>query len=233
MSNNQDKKEALARITANRHRTNLFRKHEQQLIAFLVRYVPSFITSDMLTLLGLAGSVITAGSFVLGKDFDRSWLLLGIAGLAINWVGDSLDGRLAYYRKTPRKWYGFSLDFCVDWLTNILIGAAYIYYAPDPKEFIGFAFVCLYGWAMMMALLRYKIAGTYTIDSGPFGPTEVRIIIMLILIAEVIFPQSIIYSSGTVCLALLAIDIKEFRQLLRIADKCDKAESEQSAASDN
>ncbi|MDR0894943.1 MAG: CDP-alcohol phosphatidyltransferase [Prevotellaceae bacterium] len=224
MNKQKEKAEALERITANRHRTNLFKRHEQQLIVFFVRRIPRFITSDMLTLIGLAGSLITAGSFVLGRSVGRGWLLLGIVGLFINWFGDSLDGRLAYYRQTPRKWYGFSLDFIVDWFANILIGAAYIYYAPDPKEFIGFMFVCLYGWAMMMALLRYKIVDTYTIDSGIFGPTEVRILIMLILVLEVLIPDSLIYSSGIICFTLLVVDIKDFRQLLHTADARDKAE---------
>ncbi|MDR0940117.1 MAG: CDP-alcohol phosphatidyltransferase [Mediterranea sp.] len=219
-----DKEEALERITANRTRTNLLKKYEQLLLAYLVRHIPRFVTSDMLTWFGLFGSVVAAGSFVLGRYVGRGCLLLGILGLIINWFGDSLDGRLAYYRQIPRKWYGFSLDFVVDWFANILIGAAYIVYTPGPKEFIGFMFVCLYGWAMMMALLRYKIADAYTIDSGLFGPTEVRIIIMMVLVLEVIVPGSLIYSSGSICFFLLIVDIKDFRQLLRTADQRDKAE---------
>ncbi|MDR0892252.1 MAG: CDP-alcohol phosphatidyltransferase [Mediterranea sp.] len=226
----KDKLVALERIKANRHRTNLFKKCEQQLIAFFVCRIPSFVTSDMLTIVGLFGSVVTAGSFVLGHYVGRGWLLLGIVGLFINWFGDSLDGRLAYYRQTPRKWYGFSLDFIVDWFANILIGGAYICYAPHSKEFLGFVFVCLYGWAMMMALLRYKIVGTYTIDSGIFGPTEVRIVIMLLLVLEVILPDSLIYSSGVICFVLLLVDIKDFRQLLITADQQDKAEQLEQAS---
>jgi phosphatidylglycerophosphate synthase len=219
--NNAD---ALSRITSNRHRTNLLRKYEQMLLAYLVQRIPHFINSDMLTVIGLFGSVVTAGSFVLAEHIHRPLLLIGIVGLIINWFGDSLDGRLAYYRQTPRKWYGFSLDFIFDWFTNILIGAAYIWYVPNPWEMVGFAFVCLYGWAMMMAVLRYKIIDKYTIDSGIFGPTEVRILIMFILIFEVLLPDSIIYSGSIICIALLIIDIKDFLQLLKMADARDKSE---------
>jgi phosphatidylglycerophosphate synthase len=216
--------EALSRITKSRQRTNILKKHEQFLIAFLVQRLPLFITSNMLTGIGLFGSFVTAGSFVLAEKHHRTWLLLGIIGLMINWFGDSLDGRLAYYRQTPRKWYGFSLDFIFDWFTNILIGAAYIYYVPSPWEMVGFVFVCLYGWAMMMALLRYKITNQYTIDSGPFGPTEVRILICLILVLETILPYTIIYSGTIICAALLVFNIKDFRLLLRMSDRRDKDE---------
>ncbi|MDR3245719.1 MAG: CDP-alcohol phosphatidyltransferase [Prevotellaceae bacterium] len=212
---------ALSKITKDRHRTNLLKKQEQNLIAFLVQRIPSFINSDMLTAIGLIGSIITALSFVLAHYVYRDLLLFGILGFAINWFGDSLDGRLAYFRNKPRKWYGFSLDFSVDWLTNILIGLGYIVYVGGKWELLGFGFVVLYGWAMITALLRYKIMNKYTIDSGLFGPTEVRVFISLFLVFEVIWPGSIIYSGGLACILLLTVNIIDFLKLLKMADQQD------------
>ena len=77
---------------------------------------------------------------------------------------------------------------------------------------------------MITSQLRYKIGGQYSIDSGIFGPTEVRIIIATILIAEVIFPGAIHYLATLACLVLLASNLKESRNLLKLADKRDKAE---------
>ena len=111
----------LATITKDRDRTNILKKHEQNLLAFLVQRIPKWINSDVLTGIGMVGSLITMSSFILAHFYSRTFLLLGILGFIINWFGDSLDGRLAYYRNIPRKWYGFSLDFIVDWLTNIFI----------------------------------------------------------------------------------------------------------------
>jgi hypothetical protein len=182
------------------------------------------MSSDMLTAIGLAGSFVTAASFILATYFHRSLLLFGILGFALNWFGDSLDGRLAYFRNKPRKWYGFSLDFTVDWLTNILIGLGYIVYVGGKSELLGFGFVVLYGWAMMTALLRYKIINKYTIDSGILGPTEVRIIISLFLALEVICPGSIVYSGIIACAALFTVNIIDSLKLLKIADNRDKEE---------
>jgi hypothetical protein len=178
----------------------------------------------MLTGLGLAGSFITVGSFCLAAYFQREWLLLGILGFLLNWFGDSLDGRLAYFRNCPRKWYGFSLDFIVDWLTTILIGYGYIVYVGDQWELLGFVFVILYGGEMMMALLRYKIVDQYTIDSGILGPTEARILFSVILVLEVVVKDSILYSSALACAVLLILNIKDFRSLLKMADQRDKNE---------
>ena len=216
--------EALNKITKDRERTNILKKYEQQFLAYLVQRIPSWMTSNMLTGIGFMGSIITAGSFVLAFYFQREWLLVGIAGFIVNWFGDSLDGRLAYYRNRPRKWYGFSLDLVVDWLTNILIGCGYIIYAKNHGELVGFGFVVLYGWAMMMALLRYKLTNQYTIDSGLLGPTEARIVLCLVLILEVIVPDTIVYSGIIVCLILLICNVKDFWKLLKVADQRDKEE---------
>jgi phosphatidylglycerophosphate synthase len=218
------KQDVLSKITKDRQRTNILRKYEQPALAFLVRRVPSWISSDMLTAIGFVGGVIIAAGFVMAACFHRSFLLLCILGFIINWLGDSLDGRLAYFRNKPRKWYGFSLDITADWLTTILIGCGCIVYVSGQWELLGFAFVALYGWAMMTALLRYKISGTYTIDSGLLGPTEVRIIISIILLAEAMFKDFVIYSGIFVCIALFVINLMDTLKLLKSADCRDKEE---------
>jgi hypothetical protein len=227
---NTDTTNALAKITKDRHRTNILKKYEQQTLAFLVRYVPSWINSDMLTAIGLAGSFVITLSFALAAYMDRRFLLLGIAGFAINWFGDSLDGRLAYYRNKPRKWYGFSLDFCTDWLSIICIGVGFIIYVGNQWEMWGFGFVVLYGWSMMIALLRYKITSIYTIDSGLLGPTEVRIVISAILATEVFVKGSIFYATILACAVLLVFNVIDFCKLLKIADRKDKEERAEKTA---
>jgi hypothetical protein len=221
---------ALSKITKDRERTNLLKKYEQNLLAFLVQRIPLWINSDVLTAIGLAGSFITAASFILATYFHRYILLFGILGFAINWFGDSLDGRLAYYRNKPRKWYGFSLDFTVDWLSNILIGLGYIVYVGGKWELLGFGFVVLYGWAMMTALLRYKIIDKYTIDSGVLSPTEVRVIISLFLVIEIIWQYSIVYSGILACIILFIIDIIDSLKLLKAADRRDNEEKNAKAS---
>jgi hypothetical protein len=216
----------LLKITQDRQRTNILRKHEQKTLAYLVQRVPSWISSDGLTAIGLAGSILVTASFTLAAYASRYLLLLGILGFAINWLGDSLDGRLAYYRNKPRKWYGFSLDYCTDWIAIVFIGAGYIIYVGSDWELWGFIFVVLYGWSMMIALLRYKITDVYTIDSGLFGPTEVRIAISLVLALEVLVKGSILYSAVAVCVLLTAANVSDFIKLLKIADRKDRENRE-------
>ena len=213
-------------ISKDRHRTNILRKYEQKSLVFLVQRIPSFITSDMLTGIGFIGSLITLSGFILATYVERNFLLLGLLGFFVNWFGDSMDGRVAYYRNTPRKWYGFSLDITVDWLTTILIGYGYMVYTDGIWEMLGFVFVVMYGWAMITTLLRYKVTGKYTIDSGLFGPTEARVIISGILVAEVLFEGSIVYSALAACIILFIINIVDTRKLVSLANDRDIAEKQ-------
>ena len=211
-------------IAKDRKRTNILKSSEQKLIAYLVQKVPLWINSDGLTAIGFFGNVMVASSIVLGAFFSRYWLLLSIVGFAINWFGDSLDGRIAYYRNNPRKWYGFSLDVTVDWVGTILIGLGFTVYAEGVWKYLGFLFVVLYGWQMISAQLRYKVGGQYSIDSGIFGPTEVRIILGAIITLEVFIPHSIYYLTTLATAFLLYSNFVEAKKLLKLADQRDVEE---------
>lgn len=215
------------KLFQDRKRTNFLKSYEQQLIAFLVKKMPLFITSNNLTFIGFLGSLLVFVGFLLATYIDRTYLLLGVIGLAVNWFGDSLDGRIAYYRNTPRKWFGFALDIIMDWIATVFIGLGYVVYAKEELEIVAFLFVVLYGWAMIISQIRYKITDNYTIDAGLLGPTEIRIIIALVLVAEVIVKDSIQFFAIAMCVALFIINYVDTRNLLRLGDNRDKAEQAQ------
>jgi phosphatidylglycerophosphate synthase len=221
----QKNSEALELISRDRTRTNLLKKYEQNVLAYLVQRIPSWISSDMLTAIGFLGSLIVFLSFIMASYIHDSYLLFGVLGFAISWFGDSLDGRIAYYRNKPRKWYGFVLDITFDWISIILIGCGYIIYSNGIWDLFGYGFIVMYGWEMIIALMRYSITGKYSIDSGILGPTEARIIISAILVLEVLLQNSIIYSVAIVCVILLLVNISDTRKLLKQAGETDVKEN--------
>jgi len=214
-------------IAEGRTRTNLFKNSEQKFIAYLVQRMPNWLSSDMLTAIGFFGSILTFVSFIIAYYVHPTYLLLGVVGYFVCWFGDSLDGRIAYYRHKPRKWYGYALDITVDWLGVILMGIGFVVYVDGVWEFIGIAFVVLYGWEMITTTVKYKITGKYSIDSGLFGPTEVRIILSIIFIIEVLFHNSILYISIVATFLLFVSNIINTKKLLKLADEVDKSEKKQ------
>lgn len=215
------------KLFKDRKRTNLLRYPEQRFLTYLVSRIPKWISPDGLTAIGTFGSFLVLLAFLLAKYVSVFYLLLGLLGFFINWVGDSLDGRIAYYRQQPRKWYGFSLDIIMDWLSTVLIGLGYILYAEGSFILAGYFLVVLYGWSMIIAQLRYKITDTYVIDAGLVGPTEIRVIISLIMVLEIAFPGSIHYLVIAIVLILFIINIADTKKLLILGDERDKLEREQ------
>ena len=220
----EEEKSVREKIFGDRKRTNILKDFEQPAIQFLLKIVPRFVTPNLMTTIGMFGSTVVLAAFILAKKQDSFFLLLGIFGLFINWLGDSLDGRLAYYRNIARKWYGFALDIIMDWLSIILIGIGYYFYTSEPYKILAFLFVVFYGWSMIIALLRYKITGNYQIDSGLTGPTELRVIIAVILILEIIFNGAINYSAIAITLTLLLVNVIDTWKLLETGNKRDNEE---------
>jgi len=216
------------KLFQDRQRTNILSNPEQKLISGLVPRIPRWISSDGLTAIGFSGSLMVLGSFLLAKHVHGGLLLLAIFGFFVQWFGDSLDGRLAYYRNKSRKWYGFALDIVMDWLSTVSIGLGYLLYTATDAEYLGFTLVALYGWAMIISLLRYRITDRYTIDAGLLGPTEIRIILCLVLVLEVMVKGSIDYSVTVICVVLFLINIGDTLKLLALGDRRDKQEKKNS-----
>jgi hypothetical protein len=82
----------------------------------------------------------------------------------------------------------------------------------------------MYGWAMIIAVTRYKVTGKYTIDSGIFGPTEIRIIISAIMVAEIFVKDIMLYSAVVVSSIFFIVNIFDTVKLLKVASEKDAAE---------
>ena len=205
-----------------RTRSHLLKEIEGSVIKKLCGIMPRAVTPNHLTFIGFIGSLISGLSLLAARE-QRVFLFLAILGLAVNWFGDSLDGRLAYFRNTPRKWFGFSLDVLVDWTSAITVITGFYYYFGE-NGFAALTMLGGYGGAMILALLNYKISGNYSIDLVRFGPTEMRLLLAAFFVLEFIFPGTLL---GAVYLAgglLIVINFHKTGALLKAADRKDKAE---------
>src|SRR5260370_27727521 len=95
---------------------------EQRLLQWLAPRLPAWTTPNQLTALGFAGSLIALVSYSL---VARQPLLLWLVnvGLIVNWLGDSLDGKIARLRGIERPHYGLFLDQSIDVLAQLLFAA--------------------------------------------------------------------------------------------------------------
>ncbi|MDD3095756.1 MAG: CDP-alcohol phosphatidyltransferase family protein [Candidatus Neomarinimicrobiota bacterium] len=167
------RKREVRRIT-----TTLLSFVEKPLLQWLVARLPRWVKPDLLTILGLFGSLMTGLGYYLSSSHN-AYLWLASFGLFVNWFGDSLDGTLARYRKIERPRYGFYIDHAIDTITIVLIG---IGAGLSPYARFDIALFALIGYLMMSILvyLNTFVSGVFRIAFYGFGPTEIRIFIVLI-----------------------------------------------------
>jgi phosphatidylglycerophosphate synthase len=151
---------------------------EQPLIRWMVSRLPLWVTPDKLTVLGLFGSILICLGYYL-SNFSNMYLWLSSFGFFLNWFGDSLDGSLARYRKIERPKYGFYIDHAMDSVTIVLIG---IGAGLSPYARFDLAVLALTAYLLLSILvyLNTHVSGVFKISFYGFGPTEIRVFIVLV-----------------------------------------------------
>ena len=107
-----------------------------------------------------------------------AWLWVASAMLALNWLGDSLDGTLARVRNQQRPKYGYYIDHIVDAFNTAVIGIG-IGLSPYVSLELALLLVVLYLTLSINVYLESSVFGVFKIAYGIFGPTEVRILLIL------------------------------------------------------
>ena len=150
---------------------------ERPALKWLAARMPNWVTSDMLTGVGVFGAVMIFAGYWL-TNLDHIFLWLASLGFVINWFGDSLDGTLARYRKLERPRYGFFVDHTVDAFNEVLI---FVGLGLSPYIRFEIASLALIGYLLMSVLVyvRTAVTGEFRISYGRLGPTEVRVIAIL------------------------------------------------------
>jgi len=212
--------------TARRVNRALTASAEKRALQWMAARAPRWLTSDQLTLLGL-GAQVGAGICYALSRYDRRALLLVILCLALNWLGDSMDGTLARVRRHERPRYGFYVDHMVD-----IFGSVALMCGLGCSGFLHWQTAI----AMLVAFLMLSgesYLATYTLScfqlsQGIFGPTEIRILLIAGNLALLRSPYSTLFGhrvllfdlGGTIAAAgmfamAIAVTVRHTAQLYR------------------
>jgi archaetidylinositol phosphate synthase len=164
---------------------------EKRLLQWMAERAPAWLTSDQLTILGFLAQ-IGAGVFYALSRFSSTMLLLVIVCLAINWFGDSMDGTLARTRRQQRPRYGFYVDHMVDVLgaVALMCGLGYsgfLHWQTAIAMLIAFLILSCESY-----LASYTLS-CFQLSQGLFGPTEIRLLLIIGNLALLHSPYSVIF----------------------------------------
>jgi archaetidylinositol phosphate synthase len=176
---------------AQRHLAGLTARGERRLLLLLASRTPGWITSDHLTLLGFA-STAACGALYAASGRHAGLLLVANLALAANWLGDSLDGTLARHRGVQRPRFGFYVDHLADAFGAlfVLVGLAL---SGLTSPLVAAAVLIAYFLLAIETYLATYTIGRFEISYGPFGGTELRILLAL---ANVLVFRDPVWSLG-------------------------------------
>jgi len=150
---------------------------EKRALIWIAERTPAFITPDHLTALGLIAQIAAGISYALSRSYSLA-LLAVIACLALNWLGDSLDGTLARTRHQLRPRYGFYVDHMVDSFGSLaLMGglalSGYMHPAIAISLLIGFLMLSIQSYLAVHTLSEFRLS------FWKLGPTELRMLLAI------------------------------------------------------
>lgn len=162
-----------------RIQTSFLNAAEKKALVWLAHRQPRWMTSDMLTYIGVLGAAVCALGYAL-SNLSVYWLWLSSFGLVINWYGDSLDGTLARVRQLQRPKYGFFIDHSLDAITvcfMFLGGGLSSIFKMEVAMLMLIGYLVLSVYTYICTIIKDEFLLTY---GGGFGPTEMRLIIILL-----------------------------------------------------
>ena len=160
---------------------NILARGERRLLNWLCPRLPAWTTPDQLTTLGFLGAVMVAMGYMLSW-LHPAWLALSVAGYAVNWFGDSLDGSLARWRRVERPSYGYFVDHSVDGIaTLVMVGS--IGLSPYMRFDVALFAVVGYFLLSIHTFLAAKVVGEFRLSYMAGGPTELRLMLIAMTVA--------------------------------------------------
>lgn len=172
-------------IQPKRIQTSVLNGLEKKVLVWLANKQPNWVNSDTMTAIGFFGSLIIATGYIL-SNVNINFLWLASLGFIINWYGDSLDGTLARVRNKQRPIFGFYLDHTMDCFCETIICLGI---GLTSMMHLSIALLILVAYLMLTinVMINTYLKKEFKLTFAKVGPTEFRIIVILINTILVLF----------------------------------------------
>jgi archaetidylinositol phosphate synthase len=164
---------------------------EKRALQWMAYRAPHWLSADQLTVLGLSAQIGAGVGYALSR-YHRYALLAVILCVVLNWFGDSMDGTLARVRSQPRPRYGFYVDHMMDIFGSVALMcglgfSGFLHWQTAIAMLIAFLLLSSECYLATYTLSRFQLS------QGIFGPTEIRILLILGNLALLRNPYSTIF----------------------------------------
>jgi archaetidylinositol phosphate synthase len=200
-------------------------KAEKRFIDSWTPRFPRWIEGYHLTLLTIlwSGGLILFGYLARGS---LHWLWLSSLMLFLQWFTDSFDGALGRYRDTGIPKWGYHMDHFLDFIfmCAVLVGYALLFQGTSGTLFL--MLVPIYGGLMVNSYLSFAATNEFKITFLGLGPTEVRLLLILLNAGLVAFGTAFVqvalpyaFAAGLAAVVLIVYRTQKYIWRIDMEDK--------------
>lgn len=159
--------------------TSIFTGIEETAKNWIFPRFPKRIQGYHLTLLSIPWTIGILISSILAKN-NIQWLWLVSFFILLHYITDSLDGGLNKYRKLGLVKWGYYMDHFLDFLFMSAVLSGYYFIMNDKFQYLVFFTLIIFGAYMVNTFLSFAVTNKLRITYMRIGPTEIRLIFIII-----------------------------------------------------
>ncbi|MBD3300158.1 MAG: hypothetical protein GF347_02290 [Candidatus Moranbacteria bacterium] len=163
---------------------------EQKMVGKVLPYIPKRIETYHLTYSTMIWSSLIVFSGFLSAKYSLNWLWLSSVMIVFQYITDLLDGKLGKYRNTGLIKWGYYMDHFLDYFFLCSILISYSFIIPQEKEIMLFFILAILGGYMVNSYLAFAATNEFKISYLKIGPTEVRILFIVINTLFIVFGKT-------------------------------------------
>ncbi|MBD3305026.1 hypothetical protein GF339_01580 [candidate division KSB3 bacterium] len=199
---------------------SLFAKQEHALIHSTIHLIPRWIEGYHLTLMTILWSIGLVAAGYLAQE-NRHWLWLSSLLIFLQWFTDSYDGALGRLRDTGIPKWGYYMDHLLDYvfLCAVVIGYSFLVSTQHIRTLFILLLIAI-GF-MMNSYLSFAATNEFKITFLGLGPTEIRLLFILLNTAIILFGAMFIdralpYAIPIALIGLIVIVFRTQRYIWKI-----------------
>ncbi len=185
---------------------SLFSPWEKKFVAKYVNRIPRGVETYHLTMTTVVWSGITILSGFLAQR-NLGWLWLCSAMIVFQYVTDLFDGAVGRHRNTGLVKWGYYMDHLLDYIFLCSIMICYAFFLPVEYRYIQFAILAILGGYMVNSFLSFAATNEFQISYLGIGPTEIRILFIIINTLFIFFGKTYLFIALPFSLAFTIIGL--------------------------
>lgn len=152
---------------------------EQRFIKKYTPKVPSWLQTQHLTLLSLVWVALIIYFSWLAKR-NVGWMWLVSICIFLQWISDIFDGAVGRFRDSGLIKWGYYMDHFMDYLFLCSVLTGYSFLVSDHNKYLLFFVLIIFSAFMVSSYLIFNVTNELEITYFKMGPTEMRIMLILI-----------------------------------------------------